>query len=62
MTDTRSTKLFHYNQRNKHDPSVIFYEIEQIYTTAKSGVNGDWQCVCSNKNVFNALGFEVSYL
>ena len=50
---------FHQNHRNKHDPSAIFYNIEQVNTTAKSGVNGQWQCLYSEKNIFDAFGFWV---
>ena len=35
------TKLFHQNHGNKHDTSVIFYDIKQVHTTAKKEVKGD---------------------
>ena len=50
---------FHQNHRNKHDPSAIFYNIEEVNTTAKSRVNVQWQCLCSEKNIFDAFGFRV---
>ena len=40
IEDAQSTKLYHYNHGNKHDPSVIFYDIEQVHTTAKPEVKG----------------------
>ena len=41
IEDVQSTKLFHQNHENKHDPSVMFYDIQQVHTTAKPEVKGD---------------------
>ena len=41
-----------------HDPNVIFYDIEQVHTTAKPEIN-DWQQLCSDKNNSNAVGIGV---
>ena len=49
IEDAQSTKLFLKNHGNKHDPSVIFYNIEQVHTTAKPEVKGDCQYLCCDK-------------
>ena len=39
IEDAQRTNLFHKNHWNQHGPSGIFYDIEQVHTTAKPQVN-----------------------
>ena len=57
IEDAQSTKLFHWDYRNKHNP---WSHIEQVHTTAKPDSNGDWHCLCNDKSIGNAIGIGVS--
>ena len=56
IEDAQSTKLIHKDYGNKHN---LWSHIEQVQTTAKPDSNGDWHCLCSDKNIGNAIGIGV---
>ena len=57
--NAQCTELFCLNHGNKHNPSMTSYDTEPVHTTAKPQTNRDWQCLCSDKNIGNAIEIEV---